>query len=143
MQNHEYAFDDLTKFTVAIQETKKEDGIGRALGTGIIVTNDGLILTCYHVVGNLNKKTIDFKNVDIYFPSVPNIICHAKVLEEYSDYSSDIAFLQLQEKLSEQVAVANLSETIDDSHAFKSFGFRKPLNFDGLTKSLVKKLGRS
>jgi S1-C subfamily serine protease len=122
--------DDLTKCTVAIQEPG-----GRILGTGVIVADDGLIVTCYHVVGNLKNKTIDFKDVDIYFPLLPDIKAHANTLEDYSDAPSDIAFLQLQGKLPKQVAVANLSETIDPTHpthTFLSFGFRKEKTFNGL-----------
>lgn len=70
--------------------------------------------------------------MNIYFPSVPDIKAHANTLEEHSDASSDIAFLQLQEKLPEQVTVANLSETIDSRDTFRSFGFRKEKTFDGL-----------
>lgn len=32
----------------------------------------------------------------------------------------------------EQTTVANLSETIDPTHTFRSFGFRKEKTFDGL-----------
>lgn len=53
-------------------------------------------------------------------------------MEEYSDALTDIAFLQLQEKLVEQVEVANLSETIDPVHTFRSLGFRKQKTFDGI-----------
>ena len=55
-------FDDLVKYTVAIQ--RSEDG--RVLGTGVIVTNDGLIVTCYHVIGNIRATTLDYKNVDVW-----------------------------------------------------------------------------
>ena len=58
---------ELRKYTVAIQRS----GDSKVLGTGVIVTDDGLIITCYHVIGNLRNKTIDFKDVDIYFPSIP------------------------------------------------------------------------
>src|SRR5215475_6840724 len=128
MQSNQDTIQDLRKCTVAIQRSSDS----KVLGTGVIVTDDGLIITCYHIIGNLKNKTIYFKDVDIYFPSVPDIKGHANVLEEYSDASSDIAFLQLQGKLPEQVAVANLSETIDSTHAFRSFGFRKEKTFDGL-----------
>jgi tetratricopeptide (TPR) repeat protein len=127
MQNIQNNFQDLTKCTVAIHEPGDSD---KVLGTGVIVTDDGLILTCYHVIGNLKSGTIDFKNVDIYFPSVPNIEGHANL--EYSDVSSDIVILQLQGKLPEQVAVANLSEKIVPTHSFQSFGFRREKTFDGL-----------
>jgi hypothetical protein len=128
MQINEASIEQLNKYTVAIQKA----GSDSVLGTGVIVTDDGLILTCYHVVGNIKSKTLD-KTVDIYFPAIPNIKGHANVLDEYSDSSVDIAFLQLQEKeLPKQAAVANLSETIDSTHTFRSFGFRKEKTFDGL-----------
>src|SRR5215213_9162097 len=104
MRINEGALDQLNRCTVAIQKA----GSDSVLGTGVIVTDDGLILTCYHVVGNIIKtKTLD-KTVDIYFPSAPEIKGHTDVLEEYSDSSLDIAFLQLQEGLPKETNVANL-----------------------------------
>jgi len=96
------------------------------------VTNDGLIVTFYHVVGNISATTLDYKNVDVYFLSFPNARGHADVLEEYSDASSDIAFLQLKGRLLDQATVANLSETIDPAHTFSSFRFRNEKAFHGL-----------
>jgi hypothetical protein len=128
MQNYQDNIEDLSKCTVAIQETGEN---GRILGTGILVTDDGLIVTCYHVIGNIKAKTLD-KTVDVYFPAIYNVKGRADVLEEYSNSEVDIAFVKLKEKLPEQVAVANLSETIDSTHTFRSFGFRKEKTFDGL-----------
>jgi len=50
----------LSKCTVAVQETGDN---GKVLGTGVTVTDDVLILTCYHVIDNLRNKTIDFKDL--------------------------------------------------------------------------------
>jgi hypothetical protein len=131
MQSSQDALQDLTKCTVAIQ---KSTG-GLDLGTGVIVTDNGLILTCYHVVGNIKTKTLD-KAVDIYFPSAPQIKGHANLLEEYCDPELDVALLQLQEtKFPSQTTSANLGETIyAKEHKFQSFGFKNPLivKFEGL-----------
>ena len=43
---------DLQKCTVAIQRSSD----GKVLGTGVIVTDDGLILTCFHVIGDPKNK---------------------------------------------------------------------------------------
>jgi S1-C subfamily serine protease len=40
---------DLTKCTVAIRNSIGDD----VLGTGVIVTEDGLIVTCYHVIEDI------------------------------------------------------------------------------------------
>jgi len=47
--------DDLTKCTVAIQQAGGSSR-GKVLGTGVIVTEDGLILTCFHVIGVWSAK---------------------------------------------------------------------------------------
>ena len=44
----------LKKCTVAIRECQK--GVNGTIGTGIIVTKDGLILTCYHVIGDIRNE---------------------------------------------------------------------------------------
>jgi S1-C subfamily serine protease len=127
MQNYQANIDDLSKCTVAIQKA----GSNSIVGTGVIVTDDGLIITCYHVVGNIKTKTLD-KTVDVYFPVIPNIKGHADVLEEYSDSSLDIAFLRLQEKeLPKQVAVAKLSKEVIPRNDYQSFGFRESKIVEG------------
>ena len=53
MQLRQALIDDLNKYTVAIQDREK----GETHGTGVIVTDDGLILTCYHVIGDNENST--------------------------------------------------------------------------------------
>jgi hypothetical protein len=126
--------DYLKKCTVAIREPQK--GV---IGTiGVIVTDDGLILTCYHVIGDIRNRTPYYKTVDVYFTEA-DITKPAEVAEEYCNPSLDVAFLRLQgqdKRLPENSAVAYLSETVYSEHKFKSFGFRKPRQFAGLFSDL-------
>jgi hypothetical protein len=129
MQNSNQAnLQDLKKCTVAIQEPKNN----KVLGTGVIVTYDGLIVTCYHVVGNIKKKIIDYKTVDIYFPAISGSKGNANVIEEYCHPSLDIALLQLEQKLPTETTITELGEIIHYEHKFQSFGFRKANVFQGL-----------
>jgi hypothetical protein len=96
-----------------------------------IVTYDGLILTCYHVIEDKKNNTIH-KAVHISFPSASDIKEHANLLEKHYDSELDIAFLQLQEKLPDGFTVADLGEIVSPTHSFIGFGFRKAHEFNGL-----------
>jgi tetratricopeptide (TPR) repeat protein len=128
MENLQVDINEISKFTVRI---KTEDSVG----TGVIVTGDGLILTCYHVIKNLDHKT----PVDVYFPS-SKVTSHANVVDEYCNSDLDIAFLQLQDEGKElliqpKVVVAKLSQEIQPGNEFWSFGFKIPDEFIGLTST--------
>ena len=114
---------DLRKCTVAIQSSSSKN---KVLGTGVIVTSDGLILTCYHVVGSIQSKSLD-ETIDVRFPLIHDIKAHAHPISEYCNSELDIAFLKLEGKLPEQTTTpAILSETIVRDDNYQSFGFRDP-----------------
>jgi predicted transcriptional regulator len=131
MQSIKDNLQDLKKCTVAIRNSIGDD----VLGTGVIVTDDGLILTCYHVIEDQRNNTI-YKTVHISFPSISSnsrIKTHAEVKEQYCNPSLDIAFLQLNEKKPDGIIAAELSEkTVSPTHSFIGFGFRKAREFNGL-----------
>ena len=129
----------LKKCTVAIRE--QGGNVDATRGTGIVVSKEGLVLTCYHVIGNIEDKTLDYIAVDIYFPEA-NVTKPAKVMLEYCDATLDIGFLMLQDILPSEQAVAYLTEKFDSSHKFLSYGFRKPDQFRGLFAK-IEVLGRT
>ncbi len=127
--------DEIKRFTVGIMRAANDDANDDlALGTGIILTDDGLIVTCYHIISDIYKKIIN--NIFyISFPVQPGIRLPALVLDKHCNPSLDVAFLQLQDnKLPRQVTVANLIENaIIGDHRFKSYGYRKQKIFkDGI-----------
>jgi hypothetical protein len=132
----------LKKCTVAIREHQKD--VAGTIGTGVIVTEDGLILTCYHVIGDVRNRKPYYNIVDVYFTEA-DATKQAEIAKEYCDPSLDIAFLRLigeDKKLPQNSAVAYLNEKIYPVHKFKSFGFRKPRQFTGLFSD-VKILGET
>jgi hypothetical protein len=73
---------DLTKCTVAIENPDN----GKVLGTGVIATDDGLIVTCYHVLENIISNT---KTVGIHFPTVVKTKMQAYIVQESCNQSLD------------------------------------------------------
>jgi S1-C subfamily serine protease len=124
--------DDLRRYTVAIQ--KAGIGMHGTNGTGVIVNDDGLILTCYHVIGDNRTNSITDKVVDIYFPESKSTKS-AEVSKDLCNSHQDIAFLKLKEALPNKAAVANLSNLINVGNKFISFGFKFRDYFEGLSSN--------
>src|SRR5690242_16841895 len=108
----------LNKFTVAIAKIDS-DGPSGIMGTGFIVTDQGLIITNYHIIGDKVLDRIDFDEVDVYLAS-GKIKIRANVIKKYCDSTLDVAFLQLQEQLpSKEIAVACLDTELRYDHKLK------------------------
>jgi Novel STAND NTPase 3/Trypsin-like peptidase domain len=101
-------------------------------GAGIVVTDDGVIATCFHVIGNTHDGAV-FKGLHVYFDKNVSKASHtAIVLNEFCDYKNDTAFLKLV-KLPPLAKPCSLSENVIFGHKFASRGFRKSEIFESMT----------
>ena len=123
----------IKKFTVGI---KAKDGSN--LGTGTILTTDGVIVTCFHVIKD-NDANGPYKSVKLYFsPDFDSTKGEydVEVLVDNSGEKYDIAFLQLYSKsIPDFATIAPLSSQIQTGNYFRSFGFSEIQNFIGLSAS--------
>src|SRR5215831_21401238 len=91
--------DVINNFDKSIVKIIVDDG--RDIGTGFVVTDDGIICTCYHVIGDLESEKV-YDNIQVYFPQTKQTIS-ATILKENGnkercfDPTNDIAFLKLFE----------------------------------------------
>jgi Trypsin-like peptidase domain len=125
---------DLCKFSVQIL-----DSLDAVIGTGIIISDKGHILTCEHVVYeagiNVKCKEGRFSNaaVDIYMPkpiTTTERRHKAKVEACLFEAEDDIVVLKIIDSLKpcpwpkEQVARLGIAES-SGGHKFRSYGFRR------------------
>ena len=90
MQSAYDILEGLSDATVAIKRRE-----GELLGTGVVVTEGGLILTCYHIIEDRKDGINNSRILDVYF-SKGKITIPAEILEEYCDPHLDIALLKLR-----------------------------------------------
>ena len=115
--------EELEKFTVRISRVGEET----TLGTGILLTNDGLIATCYHVVKSVIKSrsagSTHKKYVSVSFSDGATAL-----VAEVRDYKEvlDVAILKI-DKIPAGYEEAKLGIRIYDylGDHFKSRGYRK------------------
>ncbi len=98
------------------------------LGTGFVVSREGLVATCYHVI----KETTSVK---IYFHQA-NKEMKASVLPKYQLPEDDVAFLLVDGPLPPEVQVAPLGDSKKiEGFEFWSKGYRKVSRYEGLLAS--------
>lgn len=135
MSNHE---DIIKKYDKSIVKITTHDGLN--IGTGFIVTDDGVICTCYHVVGDKDTKEL-YDNIQVYFPKTEQTVSASFLLkddnkEPYADAINDISFLQISKQDQDQLKNNGqeliplpLSESVIFGHRLISRGFRKEDEF--------------
>ena len=115
---------ELEKFTIQISRPGEE----AALGTGILVTNDGLIATCYHVIESIIKSRSAGSGKKYASVSFSNgaIKLQAEILEQYCKEDLDVAILRI-DKIPDDYEEAKLGIRIREytGHRFVSRGYRK------------------
>jgi hypothetical protein len=126
---------NLRDFTVQIRHIQSQD----IIGTGFVVSDDGKIVTCAHVVRvtSIEQTVAEGVAVGIYFPQVKDKTQKfhtATVIAHFSDHHDDVALLQIEGKvLPPGVKVAVLGNASDSiGSKFKSFGYRCLSNYQGL-----------
>ncbi len=123
----------IKEYTVGIKTMDRTD-----LGTGTIVTTDGIVATCFHVIKNKGEN-MPYESVKIYFsPDLDPMQKEydAEVLVDKSNEKYDIAFVQFYDKsIPEFAKTAPLSSHIQTRHSFRSFGFSEIEDFVGLPAS--------
>jgi len=103
-----------------------------SVGTGFVITDEGLIATCAHVVGETGAKPGQMVRL-IFHAAVGER--QAEVLQEYwsEPHAQDIAILRLAGSLPEGVAPLPLGFSLGaEGSIFRTFGYPKAMNTEGL-----------
>lgn len=98
--------------------TRGRDSTERGLGTGFVISADGLIATAAHVVGEGRPIAVDFPGGKKY----PATVVHAY------DQKLDLAVIKIDAKDLKPLALGD-SGTLKDGHAVVVFGNPKGLRF--------------
>ena len=121
----ENIFYDIDEIIVEIRNIQD----GQTLGTGFVITDDGKIATCYHVVGKRYEKEITNLSVKLRFSETE---MDGTVIEEYCDAVNDIAIIKLNGEIPQGAKVANLARLRNRyvGNKFESRGYRNRYQFE-------------
>ena len=117
----------LRDFTVQIRTSSMD----RIVGTGIVVSTDGTIITCAHVVreAGVEPRTAGDATVGVFLAQMPDADLKARqatVLACFTDYDDDVVVLRLVDGgaglTSQHVAVLG-SAASSANHEFRSYGY--------------------
>jgi len=121
---------NLRDFTVQI----RRPGDDVIVGTGIVVSADGKVVTCAHVVEQalgMHPRDVGDAEVGVYFPQArggEDKARRATVAACFDRYDDDVAVLQLVDGPAplgrEQIAVLGAAEP-SRGHPFRSYGYRR------------------
>ena len=112
------------------------DAGGKAVGTGFVVTSDGLIVTCAHVVDI--ARSDDFIHLIFYDPNSKKEKREVRVAKVEPDYwrdaaAEDVAFLRLEGLLPNEVISLPLGSSFNtQEQTFLSLGFPEAKPYDGM-----------
>ncbi len=129
----------LRDFTVQIRATDGET----IVGTGIVVSMDGKIVTCAHVVEaalGVEVSKAGRKKINIYFPQTreEKHAYKATVIASLPSDKDDVAVLRLTGKQTplgpEQIAVLGTPDN-SEGNRFRSYGYRELPPYQGLFAS--------
>ena len=125
--NNKVRLQNLIDFTVKITHSKT----GNPVGTGVVISMDGEIITCAHVLreAGIEPRKARNKTVGIYFPQVrgqEEKKRKARIKTFLPKQEDDLVLLQLTDGPSplapEQIAQLGIAEE-SDHHEFRSYGF--------------------
>jgi len=119
---------NLIAFTVQIVAADKT----RVVGTGIVVSRDGKVITCSHVfeMAGVSPNGCENNMLNICFPRNryrDTKLCQANLIANLSDHDDDILLLKAIDPPplnSEQVAILGTAE-LSIGNPFRSYGFRQ------------------
>jgi hypothetical protein len=108
------------------------------LGTGFVVADDGLIVTCRHVITGPQNNLMQSVKVRFHSDSKADAkkFAASLIIEDQNfkdDPSIDIAFLKLDKLPEKGVTPVKLDDKIVSLNHFASIGFKKAEEFTGLS----------